>query len=212
MTDNRKEREAFESALSKNSDVRFWNTTDAMFWAWSAALAQAQSCVPAAPELCDPSCGTYDLASMILSDCGHSSNNQRLLDRVAARIDKRLAAVLAASPQPQPVQPSDTQWQKRHPLRTEGVWENTNEHDAKWWRDPSQGWEIRVLYAHQVTQAKPEQAAQPMTRDQLFEFWGKCDAIPGDSIFPEFEVYAKELIAEFCRSNGITLAAPQPKD
>ena len=53
----------------------------------------------AVPELCDPSCGTYDLASMILSDCGHSSNNQRLLDRVAARIDKRLAAVLEASPQ-----------------------------------------------------------------------------------------------------------------
>jgi len=61
----------------------------------------------------------------------------------------------------QPVQPSDTQWQKRHPLRTEGKWENTNEPDAKWWRGHSQGWEIRVLYAAPVAQAKPEQAAQP---------------------------------------------------
>jgi len=37
-------------------------------------------------------------------------------------------------------------WQKRHPLRTEGAWENTNEHDAKWWSEKAQGWEIRALY------------------------------------------------------------------
>ena len=39
------------------------------------------------------------------------------------------------------------QWQKRHLLRTDGKWENTNEHDAKWWRlGHAQGWEIRTLY------------------------------------------------------------------
>ncbi len=38
------------------------------------------------------------------------------------------------------------QWQKRHLHHWEGKWENTNEHDAKWWRDNAQGWEIRVLY------------------------------------------------------------------
>ena len=37
-------------------------------------------------------------------------------------------------------------WQKRHPLRTEGAWKNTNEHDAKWWSEKAQGWEIRALY------------------------------------------------------------------
>jgi hypothetical protein len=35
-------REAFEQALAKRPDARFWNTTDAMFWAWQAAL-QSQS-------------------------------------------------------------------------------------------------------------------------------------------------------------------------
>jgi hypothetical protein len=74
------------------------------------ARAAIEANTPAAPELCDPSCSTYDLASMILSDCGHSTNNQRLLDRVAARIDKRLAAMLAASHQPQPVQRGEVAW------------------------------------------------------------------------------------------------------
>ena len=45
------------------------------------------------------------------------------------------------------------QWQKRHPVRTMGKWENTHEHDAKWWRDNSSGWEIRALYA--APQAQP---------------------------------------------------------
>ena len=71
----------------------------------------------------------------------------------------QVRAAIEASRAAVPAGP-DVQWQKRHPLRTEGAWENTQEHDAKWWRDHSQGWEIRVLYAHPVTQAKPEQAAQ----------------------------------------------------
>jgi hypothetical protein len=38
------------------------------------------------------------------------------------------------------------QWQKRHPLRTQGKWENTNEPDAKWWQENAQGWDIRALF------------------------------------------------------------------
>ena len=45
------------------------------------------------------------------------------------------------------------QWQKRHLHHWEGKWENTNEHDAKWWRDNAQGWEIRALYTS--PQSKP---------------------------------------------------------
>ena len=46
-----------------------------------------------------------------------------------------------------------TQWQKRHPARTENVWENTDEHDANWWATQSKGWEIRALYtATQIAQ------------------------------------------------------------
>ena len=46
----------------------------------------------------------------------------------------------------QPTQEPVAQWQKRHHLWTEGAWENSEEHDAKQWRDKAQGWEIRALY------------------------------------------------------------------
>lgn len=61
----------------------------------------------------------------------------------AAPLLARIAALTAQVEQAaQPV----AQWQKMHPLRTNGRWENTDEFDAKWWRDNSQGWEIRPLY------------------------------------------------------------------
>jgi len=53
---------------------------------------------PAAPDHCDPSCTSYDLAAMVMSDCGHSTNNERLLDRIAARIDKHVEKVLSSLP------------------------------------------------------------------------------------------------------------------
>jgi hypothetical protein len=58
--------------------------------------------------------------------------------------------------QPAPVQEPVAQWQKRHPARTAGKWKNTDEHDAKWWRDNAQGWEIRALYT------TPPAPVQPM--------------------------------------------------
>jgi hypothetical protein len=50
------------------------------------------------------------------------------------------------------------QWQKKHKIETEGKWENTDEFDAKWWRDHSKGWEIRALYT--TSAAQPAQPAQ----------------------------------------------------
>ena len=52
----------------------------------------------------------------------------------------------ATPPAAQPAQEPVAQWQKRHHLWTEGAWENSEEHDAKQWRDKAQGWEIRALY------------------------------------------------------------------
>lgn len=52
----------------------------------------------ATPDHCDPSCTSYDLAAMVMSDCGHSTNNQRLLDRIAARLDKHVEKVLSSLP------------------------------------------------------------------------------------------------------------------
>lgn len=40
----------------------------------------------------DPSCTTVELAEMILSDCGCSSNNTSLVSRVANRIDTHMQA------------------------------------------------------------------------------------------------------------------------
>ena len=40
----------------------------------------------------DPSCTTVELAEMILSDCGCSSNNTSLVSRVANRIDTHILA------------------------------------------------------------------------------------------------------------------------
>jgi hypothetical protein len=81
--------------------------------------------------------------------------------------DMQLAIQLAIAAAPQPVVGVEpAQWQKRHQLRTNGEWENTNEHDAKWWRDNSQGWEIRALYTTpQPTQ--PQAGAVPLTDEQI---------------------------------------------
>ena len=75
---------------------------------WRDMLAAAPQPQPVQEsEYCDPSSTIYKLAEMVMSDCGHSTNNQRLLDRIAERIEKHTEAVraeLAAAPQPQTVQ------------------------------------------------------------------------------------------------------------
>jgi hypothetical protein len=81
---------------------------------------------------------------------------------------------------PAPVRVEPAQWQKRHQLRTNGEWENTNEHDAKWWRDNSQGWEIRALYTTpQPTQAQA--GAVPLTDEQIRAMLNKhpCEDVCG---------------------------------
>lgn len=61
------------------------------------------------------------------------------------RWNRRTALAQKAEP-PAPKDPV-AQWQKRHHRGTEGKWENTDEHDAKWWRASSSLWDIRALYA-----------------------------------------------------------------
>lgn len=52
----------------------------------------------AQPEHCGPSSAVYDLAAMVMSDCGHSTNNQRLLARIAERITRYIDS---NAPQPE---------------------------------------------------------------------------------------------------------------
>jgi hypothetical protein len=67
-------------------------------------LAAAQPAPVQEPEHCDPSATVYKLAEMVMSDCGHSSNNQRLLDRITERIQRHIDAPTPPAAQPAPVQ------------------------------------------------------------------------------------------------------------
>ena len=83
-------------------------------------------------------------------------NNFWRADEKLAEIRKAIEALAQPAGEAEPV----AQWQKKHPLRTDGRWENTDEHDAKWWRDNAKGWEIRALYT------APQQS-QPLTDEQI---------------------------------------------
>ena len=72
-----------------------------------SALQEFTAPQPAQPYNADPSCTTVELAEMILSDCGCSSNNTSLISRVANRIDTHLQS---AQPVAQPL--SDEQIEK----------------------------------------------------------------------------------------------------
>ena len=64
------------------------------------AKCKAQLAPVQEPEHCDPSATVYKLAEMVMSDCGHSSNNQRLLDRIAERIQRHIDATTPPAAQP----------------------------------------------------------------------------------------------------------------
>lgn len=74
----------------------------------------------------------------------HSNTFARAIESAATAPLLARIAELEAKLAQQDAQPV-MQWQKKHPMRTDG-WENTDEHDAKWWRDNSQGWEIRAKF------------------------------------------------------------------
>jgi hypothetical protein len=62
--------------------------TRAALLAFLAAPQPAQE-----SEYCDPSSTIYKLAEMVMSDCGCSSDHQRLLDRIAARIQSHIDTI-----------------------------------------------------------------------------------------------------------------------
>ena len=100
------------------------------------------------------------------------------------------------------------QWQKRHPVRTMGKWENTHEHDAKWWRDNSSGWEIRALYA--APQAQPARLSDGDIARHWFatteedEIWPSAvkfaHAIAAAVVPPGFVVVPEEPTEAMCKA------------
>jgi uncharacterized protein (DUF2267 family) len=93
---------------------------------------------------------------------------QQLRERIAGIVVPLLSALPARTLTPVAAQPQEpvAQWQKKHPGKT--TWDNTDEHDAKWWSANSQGWEIRALYTHPA-------AAQPVTDAEVNEFFSRID-------------------------------------
>lgn len=105
------------------------------------------------------------------------------------------------------------QWQKRHPDEEGGAWQNTNRGDAMWWRDNTQGWEIRALYeeAPQAVAAQAPAAVAVPTDFELRERWraaggsfhGPCvetGTMPEAQLFP------------FLRALAATPAFPATED
>ena len=128
------------------------------------------------------------------------------------------------------------QWQKKHTLRTNNRWENTDEYDAKWWLENSKGWEIRLLYATPIPQQPAEQA--PIEADMFWnhddaenlyfsidEFLNDeiCNGTPlevGDTRtiqcalrLPNIEIRITAVHEEECEADyEVIAAAPQPKE
>lgn len=127
--------------------------------AWSAAI-EAQG----VPEHCDPSCTSYELAAMVMSDCGHSTNNQRLLDRIAERIGKHVEALLASAP---PAQQASVVQQE--PFGCVTVVRKLGHADTYYFHPHPQppyldnASECHTVYTHPAQQAKP----QPLSDEQI---------------------------------------------
>lgn len=136
--------------------------------------AQLAARVPE-PEHCEPSCLSYDLAAMVMSDCGHSTNNQRLLDRIAERIARHTDAMLSAAPSQQaPAQ--ECEW-TNCPRRVGDVCCNEQQAPVAQGEPvgvvdavSEQGFHVEFsvslpvgtkLYTH------PQQASEPMTDEQI---------------------------------------------
>ena len=65
-----------------------------------------------------------------------------LIAALRIALEQKVSEFAQAQEQAEPV----VLWQKRHPLRTEGAWKNTDEDDAKFWGEKAQqGWEIRFI-------------------------------------------------------------------
>ena len=83
----------------------------------------------------------------------------------------------ALSQQPATGEPV-AQWQKRHPVRTAGRWQSTDEHDAKWWHENAKGWEVRALYDRPEPSVPDEKPLPDLMMASYHEAigWNACRA------------------------------------
>jgi len=108
--------------------------------------AQAQSRVPLATEV----------VQAVARGWCHPKNSHKVMDSdLALAIAAEVNAMLAASPQPQPVQPSEPAFWA--PPERDGTYHSFDTETV--YRTPKAGW--APLYRAPVAQAKPEQAGHP---------------------------------------------------
>lgn len=69
-----------------------WKAITAIKEALELTSTQCEKQTEQEPDYCGPSSTIHGLAEMIMSDCGHSSNNQSLLNRIAERIQRHIDA------------------------------------------------------------------------------------------------------------------------
>lgn len=111
----------------------------------SAAAPKAES-VPAGvrEELREgASYESMNLAAMVLSDCGHSSNYEPLLERVAGRIDRHVerlltaqrAALASTAQPPAPAAQGDAQQRAMHARNSDNAL-------AEGWKEAAIAWEV----------------------------------------------------------------------
>ena len=153
-----------------------------------AALAQAQS-LPDGVDI-------EDLKDRLVAISGAVADDD---DRAAQAILRTTLELLAASPHPQPVQPSEPYaWIRPNGINHSGV--------AHIGKTCPPGWPgATAVYINPVTQAKPEQAAQPMPKDLIY--MGSLEAGYVDNKMR----IAFANGARFAESHH-GIAAPQPKD
>jgi hypothetical protein len=129
-----------------------------------SAVAEARAALEAALKP-DPSCDDVKLAEMIMSDCGHSTNNTRLLERITNRIALHTAPP-AQTPRRETEQsePACYQYQDR-----DGQW--CNFVSEKHYEDTKLdgNWPIRALYT------------APPLREPLSDQWQPIETAPKDS-------------------------------
>lgn len=234
MTDNLKEREAFEAWFNKHhtgndlardgDDYEDFSFTQRLWMGWQgrSAIAQAQSCVPAEQTTRPANSQEWagmDASTAYLLICRHADG---WADIDLMMNEWRLAN---PSPQPQPVQPSERAqdlhekasmpWGQAEKLALEEAGIGDAEIDELIGEasnsvligllDKEDVREfVRSILVHQpsaVTQAKPEQAAQPKARTpkQL-----------ADDAVEDGEFYFNPRVALTPLPKPI--AAPQPKD
>jgi len=95
------------------------------------------------PEYCDPSSVIYKVARIIMSDCGHSPNDQLLLDRIADRINRHIDVITPPAAQRKPMtdeQIDDAIWRSK---KVEPSYEG-------WIKDQRRIWAKAIEAAHGI--------------------------------------------------------------